>query len=100
MPLSVFIQRPSTWVARHATRWLSTQAIGGAYTDKERLRELVGFLERAEAETPPDYAAYADDELYRAANAARARLNSLAEHSDRWRTYETLDAITEELRRR
>ena len=99
MPLNVFIQRPLTRVARHARR-LSSNAVGGAYTDERRLRELVGRLERAQAETPPDYAAHTDEELYRAANAARARLNSLAEHSERWRTYETLDAITEELRRR
>jgi hypothetical protein len=100
VPLSVFIQRPLTRVARLATRRLSADAVGGAYTDKNRLSELVGHLERAEAETPPDYAAHTAEELYRAANAARARLSSLAEHSDRWRTYETLDAITEELRRR
>jgi hypothetical protein len=95
----VFIQRPLTRVAR-ATRRLSSDAVGGAYTDKNRLSELVERLEDAETETTPDYAACTDEELYRTANAARARLNSLAEHSDRWRTYETLDAITEELRRR
>jgi hypothetical protein len=69
-----------------------------AYTDTDRLRELVGLMRQAEA--APDYGRYSDEELFRAAVAARSRLNSLAEHSDRWRTYDTLDAITEELRRR
>jgi hypothetical protein len=69
-----------------------------AYTDTDRLRELVGLMDRAEA--APDYGRYSDAELFRAAVAARGRLNSLAEHSGRWRTYDTLDAITEELRRR
>ena len=98
MHFRVFPQFPSTPVDA-VMRFAGSGTLGEAYTDTGRLRQLVDHLEESEA-APRDFRGLTDDELYRAANAARAQLNSVAGHTDRVRTYETLDAITEELRHR
>jgi hypothetical protein len=98
MHIHVFPQFPSTPVDA-VTQFADTGTLGEAYTDTGRLLELVEHLEESEV-APPDFRGLTDDELFRAANAARAQLNSVSGHTDRARTYDTLDAITEELRHR